>query len=114
VRGRQTREALFKDLAQAAEEQSQIWLEPLAEPAPFPRPAHPHRSRPHPQPWPRAMRGVLAAMKVRGMVLYTIRPAAPHAARRDDIGRRHRSAAPATPCAPACSASTTAWCRMPR
>jgi vacuolar iron transporter family protein len=94
-----SREALFKELAQAAEEQSQIWLEVIrseggTEPPPF-RPelrtrtvAALTRSL-----GPRAMRSVLAAMKVRGMVLYdSATPSHGVPTRREDVGRRHRSA----------------------
>ena len=94
------RAALFNELAEAAEAQSQIWLETLrtagaAAPAPF-RPdlrtrmvALLTRSLK-----PRAMRGVLAAMKVRGMVLYdTAQPSHGVPTRREDVGRRHRGAA---------------------
>mgnify|MGYP005846661151 FL=1 len=93
------REALFHELAQAAEDQAGIWLAAIrdageAAPPPF-RPdlrarivAYLTRAF-----GPRAMRGVLAAMKVRGMVLYG--EAAPHATptTRGDIGKRHRSGA---------------------
>ncbi|MFN3750567.1 MAG: VIT1/CCC1 transporter family protein [Thiobacillus sp.] len=91
------REALFRELAQAAEAQADIWRKTLRDrgetpPGPF-RPDLRARVvafltrlfKPH------AMRGVLAAMKVRGMVLYG--DAAPHATptTRDEVGRRHRS-----------------------
>ena len=90
------REALFRELAQAAEAQAEIWRKTLldrgeAPPGPF-RPDLrarvvaflTRRFKPH------AMRRVLAAMKVRGMVLYG--DAAPHATptTRDEVGRRHR------------------------
>lgn len=93
------RAALFEELAQAAESQAEIWLETIRQggggtPAPF----HPDlRTRIVARLTkifgPRAMRGVLAAMKVRGMALYT--HAAPHGMpiKRDDIGKRHRSGA---------------------
>lgn len=93
------REALFRELAQAAEEQAQIWLAQITkrgEPAPLA--FHPDlRTRivavmtrlfkPH------AMRKILAAMKVRGMSLYSS-GATPHRmpTRLDEVGRRHRNA----------------------
>ncbi len=93
------REALFSELAQAAEDQADIWLEAMqkrgeAKPAEF-RPDLRSRvvaalTR---KLKPRAMRGVLAAMKVRGMAIYTHTP--PHAmpTRVDEIGRRHQNGA---------------------
>ena len=42
---------------------------------------------------PRAMRGVLAAMKVRGMALYTQNAPHPMPTRVDDIGKRHQNGA---------------------
>jgi VIT1/CCC1 family predicted Fe2+/Mn2+ transporter len=93
------REALFKELAQAAEEQAGIWLDAISQkgsppPAPF-RPDLRARvvARLTRTFKPRAMRSVLAAMKVRGMALYT--HAAPHGmpVTRDDIGKRHQSGA---------------------
>ncbi len=93
------REALFRELAQAAEDQAEIWLQAIAQaggqpPAPF-RPDLRTRivARLTRTFKPRAMRGVLAAMKVRGMVLYT--QAAPHGTplKVDDIGKRHQSGA---------------------
>ena len=42
---------------------------------------------------PRAMRSVLPAMKVRGMVLYTQNPPHPMPTRVDDIGKRHQNGA---------------------
>ncbi len=93
------REALFEELAQAAEEQAKIWLDAIAQggdepPAPF-RPDLRARAvaRLTRTFKPRAMRGVLAAMKVRGMVLYN--QPTPHGmpVRRDDIGKRHQSGA---------------------
>jgi VIT1/CCC1 family predicted Fe2+/Mn2+ transporter len=91
------RAALFNELAQAAEDQAGIWLAAMAQ-----------RGEPAPAPFrpdlrtrvvagltrrfkPRAMRGVLAAMKVRGMVLYSQHPPHPTPLSRDDIGKRHRS-----------------------
>jgi VIT1/CCC1 family predicted Fe2+/Mn2+ transporter len=93
------REALFKELAQAADDQSELWLAIITKkggqaPAAF----HPDlRTRVVATLTrvfkPRAMRGVLAAMKVRGMAIYTKRP--PHAmpTHLDDIGKRHQSGA---------------------
>ncbi|MDP2031053.1 MAG: VIT1/CCC1 transporter family protein [Thiobacillus sp.] len=93
------RAALFDELAQAADDQADIWLAAITQrggmvPAPF----HPDlRTRTVARLTrlfkPRAMRGVLAAMKVRGMVLYTQNPPHPTPLRRDDIGKRHRSGA---------------------
>ena len=93
------REALFRELAQAAEEQAAIWLQTITQgggeaPAPF-RPDLRTRvvARLTRSFKPRVMRGVLAAMKVRGMVLYT--QATPHGMplKRDDIGKRHQNGA---------------------
>ncbi|MDP1644352.1 MAG: VIT1/CCC1 transporter family protein [Thiobacillus sp.] len=93
------RAALFDELAQAADEQAEIWLNTITQsggqqPAAF-RPDLRTRvvaglTRVF---RPRAMRGVLAAMKVRGMVLYTHNP--PHGTplRRDDIGKHHQNGA---------------------
>jgi len=91
------RAALFDELAQAADEQAEIWLAAITQkggppPAPF-RPDLRTRivARLTRSFKPRAMRGVLAAMKVRGMALYSHTP--PHAMplKRDDIGKRHQS-----------------------
>ncbi len=93
------REALFNELAQAADDQAQIWLSAITQkggmpPAPF-QPALRARvvARLTRLFKPRAMRGVLAAMKVRGMVLYTQNPPHPMPLRRDDIGKRHQNGA---------------------
>jgi VIT1/CCC1 family predicted Fe2+/Mn2+ transporter len=93
------REALFSELAQAAEEQANIWLQTITQsggeaPAPF----HPDlRTRVVARLTrifkPRVMRGVLAAMKVRGMVLYAQAPPHGMPLKRDDIGKRHQSGA---------------------
>ena len=91
------RAALFDELAQAADEQSEIWLAAITQKgAPPPAPFQPDlRTRIVARLTrafkPRAMRGVLAAMKVRGMVLYT--HTAPHAmpTRVDEIGKRHQT-----------------------
>ena len=91
------REALFNELAQAADDQAEIWLAAMT-----------RAGRPAPAAFqpdlrtrvvagltrifkPRAMRGVLAAMKVRGMVLYTQNPPHPMPTRLDDIGKRHQN-----------------------
>ena len=94
-----SRESLFKELAQAADEQSDIWLDVIAKkggqiPAAF----HPDlRTRVVAGLTrffkPRAMRSVLAAMKVRGMALYTRNPPHPMPTRLDDIGKRHQNGA---------------------
>ena len=92
------RAGLFESLADAAEAQAQIWVDEMHK-----------RGEPVPQHFrpdlrtrlvgtltrafkPRAMRSILAAMKVRGMVLYAS-PARPHPmpTSRDDIGKRHQS-----------------------
>ena len=93
------REALFRELAQAAEEQAQIWLQTITQgggeaPAPF-RPDLRTRvvARLTRIFKPRVMRGVLAAMKVRGMVLYAQAPPHGMPLKRDDIGKRHQSGA---------------------
>jgi len=93
------REALFDELAQAADDQAEIWLAAIARrggpaPAAF-RPDLRTRvvARLTRVFKPRAMRGVLAAMKVRGMVLYAQNPPHPMPVRRDDIGKRHRNGA---------------------
>jgi len=94
-----SRAALFDELAQAAEAQADIWLQAIARddgqaPAPF----HPDLrtrivARLTRAFGPRAMRGVLAAMKVRGMALYTHLPPHVTPTRVDDIGKRHQSSA---------------------
>ncbi|MBT9568103.1 MAG: VIT1/CCC1 transporter family protein [Thiobacillus sp.] len=92
-----TRQALFDELARAADTQAAIWLTALTE-----------AGKPPPQDYrpdvrtrlvarltrmatPRAMRGVLSAMKVRGMTLYA--QAAPHATptQVSEIGKRHQT-----------------------
>ena len=93
------REALFKELAQAADEQAELWLAIIMKkggqaPAAF----HPElRTRVVATLTrvfkPRAMRGILAAMKVRGMVLYSQSTPHPMPTRVDDIGKRHQSGA---------------------
>ncbi len=91
------RESLFGELAQAADEQADIWLGIIAKTGTPP----PAAFRPDVRTRvvagltrvfkPRAMRGVLAAMKVRGMVLYTQNPPHPMPTRVDEIGKRHHS-----------------------
>ncbi|MHB1213841.1 MAG: VIT1/CCC1 transporter family protein [Thiobacillus sp.] len=91
------RASLFTELAQAADEQAELWLDIITRKGgPAPTAFHPEvRTRVVARLTrlftPRAMRGVLAAMKVRGMVIYT--KSAPHAmpTRLDDIGKRHQS-----------------------
>jgi VIT1/CCC1 family predicted Fe2+/Mn2+ transporter len=93
------RAALFNELAQAADEQAEIWLAAIAQRGdPAPAAFHPDlRTRVVAGMTrllkPRAMHSVLAAMKVRGMVLYTQNPPHPTPMNRDDIGKRHRSGA---------------------
>ncbi|MDP1927372.1 MAG: VIT1/CCC1 transporter family protein [Thiobacillus sp.] len=93
------RASLFNELAQAAEDQAKIWLAAIAQRGdPAPAPFHPDlRTRVVAGMTrvlkPRTMRSVLAAMKVRGMVLYTQNPPHPTPINRDDIGKRHRSGA---------------------
>ncbi|MHB1093500.1 VIT1/CCC1 transporter family protein [Thiobacillus sp.] len=93
------REALFNELAQAADDQADIWCALIAQkgsgpPATFQPDLRArivaHLTRVFK---PRAMRGVLAAMKVRGMALYTQNPPHLMPLRRDDIGKRHQSGA---------------------
>ena len=93
------RESLFLELARAAEDQSEIWLDTLkrrgaAAPAPF-RPELRTRivARLTRRFGPRAMRGVLAAMKVRGMVLYGQHSPHPVPTQVEDVGKRHQSGA---------------------
>jgi len=93
------RESLFKELAQAADDQANIWLTAITQSGGQPPAAFQPDLRTRVVARltrvfkPRAMRGVLAAMKVRGMVLYSHNP--PHAmpTRLDDIGKRHQNSA---------------------
>lgn len=91
------REGLFRELADAAEKQAQIWAEHARKKGA----ALPGRFRPDMRArvvarlvsafGPRAMRGILAAMKVRGMSLYitgTRGHSMPTSV--SDVGRRHR------------------------
>jgi VIT1/CCC1 family predicted Fe2+/Mn2+ transporter len=94
-----TRESLFNELAQAADEQSDIWLNIiLKKGGPAPSDFQPDlRTRIVARLTrtfkPRAMRSVLAAMKVRGMALYTQSAPHPMPTRLDDIGKRHQNGA---------------------
>ena len=93
------RESLFKELAQAAEEQSELWLAIITKKGdPAPAAFQPDlRARVVAGLTrvfkPRAMRGVLAAMKVRGMAIYTHNPPHPMPTRVDEIGKRHQNGA---------------------
>jgi VIT1/CCC1 family predicted Fe2+/Mn2+ transporter len=93
------RESLFNELAQAADEQSDIWLGVIEKKGgPAPTAFHPDlRTRVVAGLTrlfkPRAMRSILAAMKVRGMALYTQNPPHPMPTRLDDIGKRHQNGA---------------------
>ena len=97
------RRALFKKLAGEAEAQAAIWAEEIRKaggPAPDAY-APPARARIVAalvrRFGPRRMKAVLAAMKVRGMSIYSTSPSAAHPAGHamphsvDEIGRRHRS-----------------------
>jgi VIT1/CCC1 family predicted Fe2+/Mn2+ transporter len=91
------RQLLFLELAKAADEQADLWARELRKAGSEPPVAY------HPDPrtrlvgWlvkrlgPRRLRTVLAAMKVRGMSLYTKAPVG-HAipTRLSEVGRRHR------------------------
>ncbi|OZA26834.1 MAG: hypothetical protein B7X93_10265 [Hydrogenophilales bacterium 17-61-9] len=91
-----TRESLFNELAQSADDQAAIWLATIAQHGGLP----PRTYRPDLRTRivarltrtfsPRAMRGVLAAMKVRGMVLYTQTPPRTTPTHIDEIGKRHQ------------------------
>jgi VIT1/CCC1 family predicted Fe2+/Mn2+ transporter len=93
------RAALFDELAQAADAQAEIWLDAITRQGePAPAPFSPDlRTRTVARLTrlfkPRAMRGVLAAMKVRGMALYSSTPPHPTPTRLDDIGKRHHNGA---------------------
>lgn len=90
-------EALFLELARAAERQAELWLDTLrlhgGAPGEF-RPDARNRlvARLVRIFGPRALRGVLAAMKVRGLSLYT-GAAHPMPTRREEVGARHRAGA---------------------
>lgn len=91
------REALFNELAQAAEAQADIWLTAITKNGAPPPPSFQPDLRARVVArltrafGPRTLRGVLAAMKVRGMVLYSHTPPHPMPMKRDDIGKRHQS-----------------------
>ncbi len=91
------RAALFNELAQAADDQAEIWLAAISKRGgPAPPPFQPDmRTRVVARLTrifkPRAMRAVLAAMKVRGMALYMKNPPHPMPVRREDIGKRHQN-----------------------
>lgn len=91
------RESLFRQMAQAADDQAAIWQRALGEEGAMPPPAYRPDLRTRlvgmltRRLGPSRMRGVLAAMKVRGMVLYAQRPPHPTPLKRDDIGKRHQS-----------------------
>jgi VIT1/CCC1 family predicted Fe2+/Mn2+ transporter len=93
------RESLFNELAQAADEQAEIWLTVIAKkgdqiPAAFEPDLRARIVAGLTRVFkPRAMRGVLAAMKVRGMAIYTHNPPHPMPTRLDDIGKRHQNGA---------------------
>lgn len=91
------RQALFRELAQAAETQAGHWEAVIAKTGGAP----PREYRPDmrtrlvaalvPLLGPRALRGVLAAMKVRGMAVYSkAGPGHPMPVRLADVGRRHQ------------------------
>ena len=92
------REALFNELAQAADDQAQIWLSAITQKGGMP----PATFQPDLRARvvarltrifkPRAMRGVLAAMKVRGMAIYggPAGPAPGHALPTAGSGIEHR------------------------
>ncbi len=91
------RAALFNELAQAAEAQAAIWQTVITQNGgTLPRAFHPG-ARARAVAWlvrrftPRAMRSVLAAMKIRGMVLYSHATPHPMPLHREDIGKRHQS-----------------------
>lgn len=92
------RQGLFLELAQAAEAQAEVWAEQMRKAGATPPEAFRPDLRTRLVGWlvgrlgPRALRPVLAAMKVRGMSLYTKVPVG-HALPTDvsQIGRRHAS-----------------------
>jgi VIT1/CCC1 family predicted Fe2+/Mn2+ transporter len=92
-----SRESLFNELAQAADEQALIWLDAIKKsggqaPAAFQPDLRARIVALLTRAFkPRAMRRVLAAMKVRGMALYTQNPPHPMPVRRSDIGQRHQN-----------------------
>ena len=123
------RRALFAKLAGEAEAQAAIWaaeIQKIARGTPDAFRAAGARAGSS-RRWSAAsgrarMRGVLAAMKVRGMSIYSSSAPAGAGARgraRDAASRSRRSAAAtaarraAATCARRCSAPATAWCRTP-
>lgn len=92
-----SREALFTELAQAADEQAAIWQAAILKRGD----TVPSHFRPDVRTRivgqltrlfsPRAMRNVLAAMKVRGMILYDKHDPHPMPTRVDQIGKRHHN-----------------------
>jgi len=93
------REALFNELAQAADDQANIWLAVITQKGGTPPTTFEPDLRARVVARltrvfkPRAMRGVLAAMKVRGMTLYAQNLPHPMPTRLDDIGKRHQNGA---------------------
>ncbi|MBT9591034.1 MAG: VIT1/CCC1 transporter family protein [Thiobacillus sp.] len=92
-----TRESLFNELAQSADDQAAIWLATITQHGGPPPQTYRPDLRTRIVAWltrtftPRAMRGVLAAMKVRGMALYTQTPPRTTPTHIDDIGKRHQN-----------------------
>ncbi len=93
------RESLFNELANSADDQAAIWLNADTQHGDAPPPEYRPELRTRIVGLltrafsPRAMRNVLAAMKVRGMVLYTQSPPHPTPTDVDDIGKRHQNGA---------------------
>ena len=92
------RQLLFLELARAADEQAELWAAEMRKAGLTPPAAYTPDLRTRLVGWltkklgPRRLRPVLAAMKVRGMSLYTKAPVG-HAMPTDvsQVGRRHRS-----------------------
>lgn len=92
------RQLLFLELARAAEEQADLWAREIRKSGGSPPSEYRPDLRTRLVGWlvrklgPRALRPILAAMKVRGMSLYTKAPVG-HAIPTDlsQVGRRHRS-----------------------
>jgi hypothetical protein len=114
------RNRMFHALADAAAAQAENWRRVIEEsggtpPGPF----VPARARMVAalvrRFGPRAMRPVLAAMKVRGMGVYDVSAAPGHAmpASLSDVGRRHKGSGAGATCGPPSSASTTGSCPTP-
>ncbi len=93
------RAALFSELARSAEAQAAIWQAVITQRGgPPPRAFRPDLrarivARLVRRFKPRAMRSVLAAMKIRGMALYSRAAPRPMPLHREDIGKRHQSGA---------------------